>query len=1557
MSYDYEVFNKDKINTDFISQTSNNTVCPQTNSSLVQIQKSLKHPINSNKMDFNCLRIFGIRNIFNIWEFLQFCRIKKIPCIKSYIHEFKLIGYKSENFDSRSFQIILTSKLAAFNISTELTVLKIRHTCCYVNNENCISNNFKTSNKFKTINDFLDISQSVNFKEFLEPANNQKINICTWNIQSIKFKTKEIITFMTRNNIHLIGLTETRWNGDELCLPSDFIWYGKRSNKKCGGVGFIIHKSVICNKNYELVQSKTENTLFFLLNCKNKKRSTLFGLAYGPASASSSTSQTWWDSLTEDIYHINTKISRDFDTILMGDFNSRIGTPKSELENNILGKYGEKTRNTSGKNAINFMIRNNFICLNNRTNFKNSTNYTYHQQGKIENKSIIDLILVNKEMMRNDYHTKVIQTTLTGHESHFPVVTKIKFIRNIPKEKVLFTRSFWNLNRLKEYNMQNKFIFERDHRIKRFLASDLQNTSDINCKFFTQILNDSAKSSIGKFQKTFLSKNGFKQRIKKSELKNILLEYKKLLRAATKNEVIGKNNFNDKLRFLRKKIDNCKSSERTKKLEKIIDKVNSAIDKDDFKNVYKNANEFVEGKKHQSINALRDKNGKVHCESKKILEILRDSWKDCFKKRNKNRECRVKSNKVKGHKFFSECNSLFTFKEIKESISSLKANKAQGIDDIPSEFFSDQSETLVKGLQKLFNLILKSRVFPTNWKIDKRTPIFKKGDKLCPENYRPIAVHSVLRKIFCKILYDRLLSMVNIHPNQYGFIKEKRCSDHASVVRDLITTFKNNKNCGELYIAVFDFEKAFDSCDPELLIDKLEENGISGLVLDIVKSIYKDCKAKVYFNGKYSTEFNIECGVAQGCKLSTVLFNIYINDLLERISPSTVKNNKANIMKKIEESIALCYADDLIIISSNKKGLERSINILESWCFKNYIKVSAKKSQIMIINKKDIDTVFYVNKSILKEVNTIKYLGFTITNDGSWDQHIEKCIGKVHGLIYKWKDLLKSNKIQYKYRILLADAMILSHLSYGEEIITPSRKYLNRIQSVETRILKTIFNLPRQTNTNALLHLTGRLSTYSRLKLRRLTNFCRINRLNLEVLNSLFNENIIKKTKNTLVNQTLTDIKTILEKKNLRTVSKRIPSEIITSKEVNISECKNYLKRYIRLENSENIYRSLQVNNNDIATINSRVPDETILSQKEFNLKNLVSWRLGITGLSKNYHLDEDSICPLCDTDYVYNFQKHLLSHCSATIHHVYNYMEKIKSISEEYYKRYCKTPSDLKWIYILRSGEYFFKKSVKTTYPIREGESISFKVNKENVSHKRKAIKRFNEIKNKVCTNSIVIYTDGSIIKDNQAGAGAVIYFNDEEIGRISFSLEETEINFTEIFSIYKALEYVRAKKSNLKTRKINRTIHVFTDSQNTIKLLTMTYHAGKYSMIVNRILDSLSSLNGPNLELHWVPSHVSYRNENFQKITIEGNDIADTLAKSGAESRENVLNVRNEFVHVPKIMTKMSANLVSKIDKMLQNSIVENEHKCSQNYGPSSDDFSSADALQFTQECPVTS
>ena len=59
---------------------------------------------------------------------------------------------------------------------------------------------------------------------------------------------------------------------------------------------------------------------------------------------------------------------------------------------------------------------------------------------------------------------------------------------------------------------------------------------------------------------------------------------------------------------------------------------------------------------------------------------------------------------------------------------------------------------------------------------------------------------------------------------------------------------------------------------------------------------------------------------------------------------------------------------------------------------------------------------------------------------------------------------------------------------------------------------------------------------------------------------------------------------------------------------------------------------------------------------------------------------------------------------------------------------------------------------------------------------------------------------------------------------------------------------------------------------------------------------------MNAPNLELHKLQSHVSYRNGNFQKITIEWNYLADNLAKSGAESDENVINDRSKIQHIER-------------------------------------------------------
>ncbi len=84
---------------------------------------------------------------------------------------------------------------------------------------------------------------------------------------------------------------------------------------------------------------------------------------------------------------------------------------------------------------------------------------------------------------------------------------------------------------------------------------------------------------------------------------------------------------------------------------------------------------------------------------------------------------------------------------------------------------------------------------------------------------------------------------------------------------------------------------------------------------------------------------------------------------------------------------------------------------------------------------------FHINNELIPVVDQIKYLGFIITNTGSWDLHINYCVNKVFGISKKWYDILKSRNLPFDLKLRIADSIILSHLRYGEEIYT-----LNNVQ-------------------------------------------------------------------------------------------------------------------------------------------------------------------------------------------------------------------------------------------------------------------------------------------------------------------------------------------------------------------------------------------------------------------------------------------------------------------------------------------------------------------------------
>ena len=165
-------------------------------------------------------------------------------------------------------------------------------------------------------------------------------------------------------------------------------------------------------------------------------------------------------------------------------------------------------------------------------------------------------------------------------------------------------------------------------------------------------------------------------------------------------------------------------------------------------------------------------------------------------------------------------------------------------------------------------------------------------------------------KLYCIILNNRLSNWEDensiIADNHNGFRKQRSTIDHISSLTSIIETRKlHNK---DTFTAFIDFKKAYDSIDRGILFTKLSNLGISGLMYKALLSIYDNVRCSVRINGKLTEWFDVSYGLKQGCSLSSILFNLYINDL-------TLKINSLDIGIEIngEKVGILAYADDVVL--------------------------------------------------------------------------------------------------------------------------------------------------------------------------------------------------------------------------------------------------------------------------------------------------------------------------------------------------------------------------------------------------------------------------------------------------------------------------------------------------------------------------------------------------------------------------------------------------------------------------------------------------------------------
>ena len=191
-------------------------------------------------------------------------------------------------------------------------------------------------------------------------------------------------------------------------------------------------------------------------------------------------------------------------------------------------------------------------------------------------------------------------------------------------------------------------------------------------------------------------------------------------------------------------------------------------------------------------------------------------------------------------------------------------------------------------------------------------------------------------KIFEKVLVNRLIPLIQITKNQFGFTSGKSTTDAIFIMRTLQEKFvQKNK---QLFHVFVDLEKAFDRVPRGAIVWALRRQLVPERLITLIMSLYQNSMSQVRIAGVLSEKFPVSVGVHQGSVMSPLLFNI----VLEEVARDC----------RIGDPWELLYADDLVLTAETKQEVVEMFGRWREAMEYRGLKINLAKTKLLITGKK-----------------------------------------------------------------------------------------------------------------------------------------------------------------------------------------------------------------------------------------------------------------------------------------------------------------------------------------------------------------------------------------------------------------------------------------------------------------------------------------------------------------------------------------------------------------------------------------------------------------------------